>query len=140
MSIHSALTTHLEGAAGITALCSTRIYPVALPQDAARPAMTYQRMSGSPHDHTITKASGTSLAKFRLMYWGNTHKAALSLAEAGRQAMQGFSGVVGGTSINAVVLIDDYDDFMQPQDGSEKGIFAVVHDYHIRYAESIPTF
>lgn len=140
MSIKAAMTTYLEAHSGITAVCGQRVFPVALPQSSARPALTFRRMPKSGHDQRLTSASGTSLATFRLMAWGDSYKSADTLGEAMRQAMQGFSGTWDTTRVDAVILVDDFDDFVDPKDGSDRGYFAVIHDYQIRYAESIPTF
>lgn len=40
------IVTLLEGNAVVSALVSTRIYPMILPQDPTLPAITYQRVSG----------------------------------------------------------------------------------------------
>ena len=137
MSVKTALATRLTLDAGVSALVGFRVYPVALPQNAPRPAITYQRMP-SGHDQTLTKASGTSLGVFRIRSFGDKYSEADQVAEAVRQALQAFSGTVDGTTINAVVLTNDFDEFFQPQDASDQGVFCVTFDFHVRYAESIP--
>lgn len=138
-NIRSAINAHLAAATAVTAIVNDRIYPVALPQDRPRPAITFSREK-SGHDHNLKKASGTSLATIRVNSWGDKYKDAAALSEAVRVAMQGFSGTADGVKIDCMTLMDDYDEFVQPQDGSDKGIFAVVFEFHIRYQESIPTF
>ena len=144
MSIKVALRKHLGAQEGIANLVTdskgVRIFPVALEQGRARPALTYQRLPKSTHDHNLKQASGSSLATFKLVCWGDTYEQADTLADAVRHGMQGFGGVVEGTQIDSVVLADEFDDFEEPQDGSSRGIYAVHLDFKIRYAETIPTF
>ena len=51
-AIYGALTAH----AGLSALVDDRVYPMVLPQDATRPAVTYMRVSGA-RDLNINETS-----------------------------------------------------------------------------------
>lgn len=142
MSIKSALATYLAANAGILAVAVGGVWPVALSQDSngkitPRPALTYRRMP-SDHEHELEGGGGYSFAMFRLTAWGDQYSDADALGEAIRLAMQGFNGTVAGTEIGTVVLKNDFDEYVQPPDGSSQGFFAVHHDYKVGYVESVP--
>lgn len=138
MSVRSDLVAYLAGVSGVSAIAGTRIRPVALEQDDARPAVTVRRMP-SDHDHRLSGGAGRSTATFQIRSWGNLYKDADTLGEAVRQAMQGFGGTMGSTEVTSVRLVNDFDDFVYIPPGSGKGVFCVVNDYHVQYVESIPT-
>ena len=58
MSAETQLYTLLTGAAGVTALVSTRIYPDLVPEDKDPPYIGYERVSTEP----VTTLEGTVLA------------------------------------------------------------------------------
>lgn len=116
-----------------------RIYPVALPQSAVLPCLTYSRTTGG-HDHNLKSATGSAIPTFDIDCWSLTYEGADSLAEEIRQKMQGFSGTMGTTAVRSVILDDEVDAFEPLEDGSDKGIFRITLRYRIRYDESIPAF
>lgn len=100
--------------------------------------MTFERLSGG-HDHTLSAAAGSAIPRFRIHCWGSTDTGVDALAEALRNVMQGFSGTMGSTTVQSVILEDEFDEYEDPEDGSDNGVFGIAHDYQIRYAESLPT-
>lgn len=60
MSAESQLYAALSGAAGVTALVSTRIYPDAVPQEQALPSMAYARIE----TEYLSTIHGSSLGQF----------------------------------------------------------------------------
>jgi len=60
MSAETQLYAALSGAAGVTALVSTRIYPDAVPQEQALPSMAYARLE----TEYVTTIHGSSLGQF----------------------------------------------------------------------------
>ncbi|WP_254509887.1 tail completion protein gp17 [Anatilimnocola floriformis] len=135
--IRSSLRQYL--ATNLANLVGSRIFPLVLPQSAARPAITYARTTGG-HDHNLKQATGSAIPVFELDCWADSYEAADQLAEAVRQKMQGFSGTMGSVSVRAVILDDEVDAFEVPSDGSDNGIYRISLKYRIRYDESIPTF
>jgi hypothetical protein len=138
--IRSDLRAYLLADDGIADLVGTRIYPVVLPQGASRPAITYARISGG-HSHNIDRATGSAIPTFEIDCWGDTFDEVDELAEALRQAMQGFGpGTFGSTAVKACLLDDETDAYEWPEDGSDKGIYRITLRYRIRYTETVPTF
>lgn len=138
MSIRSGLRTYLASQPAITAIVGpSGIYPVRLPQTAAVPALLYRRETGG-HDHVLTGSGGHALANFRLDCVADKYADVDALAEAVRQALQGFSGSMGDATVRNVILEDEHDDYVAPLDGSDVGLFVTSLTYRIRYTESVP--
>ena len=88
MSSESDLYTALSGRAGLTALVSTRIFPDAIPEGDALPAVVYQRASTTP----VTTIGGVTLAedvRFAITAWADTRATAESVADQIAAAIAG---------------------------------------------------
>ena len=76
--IETDLYAHLSTYAALTALVSTRIYPLTLPQEPTLPALTYFRVSSAPsrnHDG----AYGFALKRFQFDIYAITYLACLQV-------------------------------------------------------------
>jgi hypothetical protein len=117
----------------VTAGGIARIYPVVLPQSVKLASIVYTRISGQG-DYTMQGPSGYSRPRFQIDAWAPTVDAAVTLANAIRAALDGFTGAIG-TGANAVfvqgVFIaderEDYDDIVQ--------MFRVSRDFFIHHGE-----
>lgn len=88
MTFEADLYAHLHGDSSITAQVSTRIYPVKMPQNATRPAITYQTISGDPMTD-LDSADGDLLAvRVQIDCWAETYTAAAALGEAVRTRLK----------------------------------------------------
>jgi hypothetical protein len=115
MNIEEALYSKLSTTSGVMTICSTRIYPNVIPQDAAMPALAYQRISTvryMAHDGP----TGVAQARFQFTCSAALYSTARSLANAIRVALDGFSGLMGGTNgvvVEAVFVENDFDGYNQ---------------------------
>jgi hypothetical protein len=108
--IESAVRAVLLADPAVTALvgagAEARIYPLILPQGAAFPALTYQRVSSV----TQYAQDGPGLARQRIQIdaWAMTYRAAKDLARAVRSALEGHrAGNIQG------VFVDPERDFYE---------------------------
>jgi len=90
------LYTHLSSYAGLSALVSSRIHPVIVPQEGILPAVTYHKVSGQ-RVHTFQADPGVAQPRFRISSWASGYSEAKDVADQIRNALQDFSGVMGGT-------------------------------------------
>lgn len=68
MSLESEIYSRLSSYAGLTALTSTRIYPVILPQNVAMPAVSFQKVSAlRPSNFSID--TGDVRARLQVDCW-----------------------------------------------------------------------
>ena len=150
-SIRAALFSYLSTNAGITALVGSnpaRISPVKLPQGVARPAIVYRRMpakgSQSPEDeghaHDLLGSAGYAAALFKIDCLADTYGAADQLAEAVRDALDGLNQVTyAGVKVLSAIIDDELDDFDEPIDGGDSGVYVVSTLYRIVYDEAVPS-
>ena len=80
MSAESALYTVLSGAAGLTALVSTRIYPDAIPEDKPLPAVVYSTESSVP-EACLNSSVAAEQTRFRIVGWGTTRTSAAAVGD-----------------------------------------------------------
>jgi len=113
-TIEEGLYARLSGTAGVTALVSTRIYPMAIPQDITLPAIAYQRISGlriPEHDGP----SGLATGRVQFTCQGTSYSSAKAVATAVRAALDCYSGAItvgaGSVTVESCFLQNEYDGF-----------------------------
>lgn len=132
MVIEEAIFDHLTGDAGVAALVGTRIYPTVIPQDAALPACAYQRISG-PRDLAHDGPTGQALARIQFTCTATSYGAVKGLANAIREALDGFSGTMGspsGAVVHVAMVDNEIDGYNQ-----QTGLQTVRLDVIFRYIE-----
>ena len=136
--IRSSLRQYLAAQSEITALVSTRIYPVFAPESATFPAIIYARKSGG-HDHNLHSATGSAMPAFELTCLAPTYEQVDQLAEVIRQKMQGFRGPMGSVNVRSVILDDEADGFEDlGEAASDRLVYSITLTYRIRYDETVP--
>ena len=120
MTAEESLYTVLTNFAGLTALISTRTYPLLLPQDPTLPGMTYTRVTGS-RQTTLVDGTGGDLERvyYQLDAWATTIKAAYQVSAQARLAL------AAATTFKTV--------YLQDRDGydTDTKLFRVSTDYAI---------
>lgn len=91
--LSKALYTKLSGTAGITALVSTRIYPVVLPENVTLPAISYSVVA-QPQIHSLEGVTALN-SLVQIDCWADTFLASQNVAEAIANAINDFSGTIG---------------------------------------------
>jgi Protein of unknown function (DUF3168) len=81
MSAESDLYAVLSGHAPLTALVSTRIYPNAIPEDQALPAVVYSTEGDAP-EWCLNDTPAATPYRFRIVAWGVTRTAAKAIGDA----------------------------------------------------------
>lgn len=106
--IEETIYSRLSGFAGLTALVSTRIYPIILPQGVTYPAVTYQRISAEARESCMVDDVGLVRTRFQMTAWSETFKGARTISEQLRQALQRWktSGVQGTYILGEYDLYD----------------------------------
>ena len=115
MVIEEALYAYLSSHAGLTALVSTRIYPLVMPQNATLPAVTFSKISG-PRAHAMQQDAGLAYPRFQVSCWGGTYKQAKEVAGQVRAALQDYTGTMGGAGgvVVSGVFLEDENDLYEP--------------------------
>ena len=109
-------------------LVGTRMYPTIAPQSAALPYITYQVISAF-RQPTMLAPDNLPEKRIQIDAWGSTFSQAHAVAEAIRQAIDGFSGTMGsspGTEVQGV-FADTERTMYEP----EPELHRVSRDYRI---------
>lgn len=131
--LEQALYTRLSGFAGLTALVSTRIYPLVLPQNPTLPAVTYQRIDGL-REEGIAGSHGLAHPRIQIDAWASSYTSAKAVAVQVRSALYR----LGWTEDSVTVLdafIEDDRDFYEPSVRDGGSIFRTSQDYIIWHRE-----
>lgn len=110
MAIEADLRTYLLAQAGISALVSTRCYPLTLPQGVTLPAITYQTIA---HPGLISHDGAVGLARVRIQVdcWDDDYAGALALGAQVRSALLGYAGAMGATAAANGRIVNELDDY-----------------------------
>lgn len=104
------------------------------------PAVTFFAL-GVTQGHTLTAADGLPLARVQIDCWGRTGAEADQLREAVRLTVDGFRGDMSGVFVQSCLLDDGgRDEYLPPQDGSDRGVHQVTLDLRLSFEETVPTF
>ena len=129
----SGLVSLLSSEATITAISGTRVYIQRAPQNAAFPHIIITQMS-SDENGTLDGGSGQlRFLDFDIDCKAKSSVTAESLGNAVRAYIDDYSGTAGSSTIGAVIMNDESDDYEPPQDGSDVGVFVVTLDVTIHY-------
>lgn len=106
MKIGQYIYAKLAATAGVTALVSTRIYPVFIPEDAAFPAIVFTA-DNAPTDNQKDRKSDHDTATVTLTYWAEVKQGADAYATldsidlAVRNAFDFVTGSAGDVTVEA---------------------------------------
>ena len=134
-TIETALYSILIGDATVLSLIDTRVYPGIVPPGADMPAVTYSQISGD-REHVGDGPVGLVDSKFQFNCWAKNYGESRTLADAVRQALDGFTGVQNTVLIQTVMLELEVDiDGDRPQI-NELHRFGKALDFRIWFNET----
>ena len=131
--------TYLLTKSAITDLVNTRIYPAVLPQAATLPAVVYTLITSTPND-CLAGSSGSVDSNIQLDVYTNNHLTSNDIGEQIRLVMQGYSGTMGDETIGGVRLLNRFEMYEKPVDGSDLGRHRVLLTFEITHTQQIPTY
>jgi L-2-hydroxyglutarate oxidase LhgO len=108
MTIPATLRAILLADATVSGLVSTRVYPVKLPQSPTMPAMVITLVGGQD---VISHSgpAGVENPTFQIDFYGETYSQMDSLYEAGKDALNGYSGLINGQNVQGIFLVQKRD-------------------------------
>jgi hypothetical protein len=129
----SGLVSLLAGESTISAICGSRIYINKAPQKATFPQLVITQMS-SEENGSIDGGSGQlRFLTFEIDCRALTSVQAEALGNAVRAFLDDYSGAAGSSTIGAVIMNDESDDYEPPQDGSDVGVHVVTLDLDVQF-------
>lgn len=131
--IRPALREFLLGDPTIAGFVATRVFPVVLPQGTKLASVVYTRISGYG-DYHMQGRSGYVRPRVQIAAWAPKSDDATALANAVKDRLDGFSGIMGSGAaqvrVQGVFQADEremYDDVAQ--------MFGVMRDYFFHHEE-----
>lgn len=137
--IGKAIYATLNGLTGI----STRIYPMRIPQEidlSANAAISYYVISTNP-ELVKDSRSVVDSVRFQVSIFAPSYTTANSIAQLVREALDGLSGEVGGTSIDSMHLNDEsdlFEDDVKIYHRVQEYIARVKNDASVNYNSTVP--
>lgn len=107
-TIEEAIYAKLNGDVNISALVSTRIYPLKMPDKTPMPAITYFRVSGPRVEH-FQGSSTLAHPLYQIDAWGKTLREVINLSSKIRNALQGYAGTIASVRIQGILFENDTD-------------------------------
>jgi hypothetical protein len=133
MHIEEAIETHLKGTTGLTDLVSQRVYDLgAVPGSPTLPYVVYSKTSGL-RDQTHDGASGLANPHFDISSYDDSYTGSKDVAVQVQQAVQGFSGTMGGgggVSVGSFLYVDEVDSY-----DSANSLYQVSAEYAVWHEE-----
>jgi hypothetical protein len=133
-SIEQAIYSILENDVTTLALVSTRIYPNHIPQAAAAPMIAYFQITGD-RDHVLGSATGYVTARFQLNLWDDDYAGSRTLANAVRNALDDYAGMVGSVVIHRILIENERDISNFPSDTQLLFRYGKVLDFTVWFNE-----
>lgn len=111
MLLEEAMADYLKDDSGVAALISNRLYPMVIPQDVDKPAAAFQRISrDGVHVHDLGP-DGWASVRMQFTCQATSMYVAKQVAEAIREALDGFAGDMEGMEIGACQIVNEWDGY-----------------------------
>ena len=107
MRLGTLLYSKLTGDSGVSALVSTRVYPVLMPQSPTLPAVSYQRISNTEQDGTSTLRE----TRYQVDCWDDGYEGVQALADAVKSALEEWMDTDQSPSVKMCRVIGELDDY-----------------------------
>ena len=130
----------------VTGLVDDRIYPSALPQKSALPAIVYSIVS-TDDQHHLAGASGFAFSRVQFDCHAATSRQAGGVAKAVADLLDGFAGQLSDPAdpnafvvdVNDCSLDNDYERSDNPPAGSDERRYRRVIDFQVSHTKPTPT-
>lgn len=100
----------LSNAAAVTAIVSTRIYPLRISQIKTFPAIAYMQLTTVPSD-TKDAVSGLDKIEVDIDCFSKSYSQVNTLADAVRTAIDQVSGTIEGVSVSNAKFVREFDGY-----------------------------
>lgn len=135
-AIGEAIRTKLLSYGTVSALIGQRMYPDAMIEGAALPAVVYY-VTSTQRDHMLSGVGKSAHARFTLDCYAKKRSTCNAIERAIRETgIDSFRGVVSGYALDGVDF-DSGDEYMQepPTDGNQEHRYIVSFDLLVHYGE-----
>lgn len=131
--IRPALREFLLGDATVAGLVAARVYPIKIPQGVNQASVVYTRISGVG-DYKMEGPTGWAHPRIQIGAWAPTADAAVAVANAVKDRIDGFTGVMGSGG-NAVTVQGVFQADEREMYDDDVKLHGVSRDYFLHYEE-----
>jgi hypothetical protein len=135
------LRSALVGSTAFTSLCSSKVFPLAVPEkDAAGnkvtlPFVTWRRAS-IQRSQTLGAPMGMPRVTVEYSIYSTTYESARGVADTMRQILDGYGGSVDNTTVEQTSLENESDDFVQLAGAEMPSVYSVTQTYDVWWQET----
>jgi len=134
-TIETSVRKVLTDDSAVTALVSSRIYPVAAPQSASKPFIVYEVERLDPQD-ALEGHGGLTFADFGLTCWASSYGDAKEVATAVRDALLDYNGTSDNIKVHWSRHDNSRDTVVWPDDGTELPVYGVEQDWRVAFSST----
>jgi hypothetical protein len=133
MTLREALHYQLVNTAALTALVSTRIYSLRIPQDPLYPLVSFHIISAGEVAQTMNTTSAPARPRVQVDAWAKNQNDAEDVAIQISTALKDFSGTMGGGGGITVQRIMQMSSEAVVDYFSDAKLFRAMHDFEVIY-------
>ena len=133
-SPEAVIRNRLVTTAAVTALVSTRVYPVIAPATAALPFITWRRLAVT-RQQSLAGPIGAPTVNLSVDIFAETYESARDIADQCRVSLDGWGGTFDNTVVSNVSLDNESDGFAQLAGGDLPPVYTVQQLYGILWQE-----
>ena len=137
MSVGAALRTRLLAVSGVTAITSI-VMQGFVSAGTALPYIVIHAIGGSPHGY-FANAAAIGEHTYQIDAYAASGTVRDNMAEAIRNAIDGYAGLVGTVSIRNIILDPQANTIEGLDSGRETPIFRARIDARVWFAQAVPT-
>ena len=128
------LVALLRGESTISALVDARVRMTKAMQEDTFPQVVIEKV-GSDFHNSLDETGDLQTDSFDLLCRGTTQKSAVDVADAVRDFIKDYTGATGvtGQTIGAVLLLGESDDYEEPYDDSDVGVYVVTLNIDVQW-------
>lgn len=132
------IVARLSADPAVARIVGFRVYPIAVPADAAIPFIVYKRANVYREGNLGNDPFLMPTVSLQVSSWASGHDAAKELADAVRLSLDCNTGTLSGVTIHDMRLVSEVDDFLDPTAiGAQlPPAYEVRQLYQIRWTEA----
>lgn len=130
----TAIRNQLINDAALSAIVSSRVYPVIAPVSADLPWIVFKR-TGVRREGTLSNPAGVPTVTLEIATFAMSYEDAREIADLVRLVLDGYGGTTDNVEIKQVSLENELDDFVQL--GSDSlPVFQVTQNFDVIWQEN----
>jgi len=133
LSVEASLYSKLTGTSAVTAFTSNRVYPLASPQKAKLPHVTFNQVSDVPH-HAMAADCLLRESRLQVSSWSTSYSQVKGLSKAVKSTLRDFSGVLATSGVTVQrIFYEGAMDIMEIDPETQAKTYHIPQDFIVWY-------